>query len=70
MSLKKSKTANGPPDTNDILCCEVCGKYMDCDRNSQHQGDSVACPVWVSTQAEETKAESLYERSKLRMARL
>ena len=27
MSPKKSKTANGPPDTNDILCCEVCGKY-------------------------------------------
>ncbi|KAM7452023.1 lethal(3)malignant brain tumor-like protein [Porites harrisoni] len=27
VSPKKSKTANGPPDTNDILCCEVCGKY-------------------------------------------
>ena len=26
-SPKKAKLANGPPDTSDVLCCEVCGKY-------------------------------------------
>ena len=26
-SPKKVKMANGPPDTSDVLCCEVCGKY-------------------------------------------
>lgn len=26
-SPKKVKLTNVPPDTNDVLCCEVCGKY-------------------------------------------
>lgn len=27
VSPKKVKVENGPPDTGDVLCCEVCGKY-------------------------------------------
>ena len=50
------------PQTLMIYCAVRCVESMDCVRNSQHQVDSVACPVWVSTQAEETKAESLCER--------
>ena len=68
--LPRSRRQRMVPQTLMIYCAVRCVESMDCDRNSQHQGDSVACPVWVSTQAEETKAESLYERSKLRMARL